>query len=264
MQNLFDGLNKLGFTKLPQIDSIFHNKPGQKEQSSDSKEADVEGVFDIAKYVFLKNRICPVCDHGFTDIMMLKSKCRYLYSDTDLRAYFSPLEPMFYDVVCCHFCGYAAMNSHFDQISEKQIDLIIEAIKPQFKYKEYPLNLSVDDAEELYQLALLCATVKQTKASEKAMLCLRMAWIAREQKKTEREQQLMQVALEGFGLAYEREDFPMYGMEPMTLCYLMGELSRRIGRNDDALRYLGRVIVSKEANSRLKERARDVQDLIRK
>ena len=263
MQNLFDGLDKLGFTKLPQIDSIFHN-PDKKKQSANSNEGDEEGIFDMSQYVFLKNRICPVCDHGFADIMMLKSKCRYLYSDTDLRAYYSPLEPMFYDIVSCHFCGYTAMNSHFDQISEKQIDLITENIKPQFKYKEYPINLSVDDAEELYQLALLCATVKQVKASEKAMLCLRMAWIAREQKKTEREHKLLQVALEGFELAYEREDFPMYGMESMTLCYLMGELSRRVGRKDDALRYLGRVIVSKEASSRLKERARDVKELIKK
>ena len=264
MINLFDGLDKLGFKKLPKMDSIFHDVQDKKDQSPQSKGTDAEGAFDISKFVFLKNRICPVCDHSFPDIMMLKSKCRYLYSDTDLRAYFSPLEPMFYDIVCCHFCGYAAMNSHFDQISEKQADLIIDAIKPQFVYKEYPVNISAADAEELYQLALLCATVKRTKASEKAMLCLRLAWIAREQKKSEREKELMQVALEGFEIAYEQEDFPMYGMEPMTLCYLMGDLNRRIGRPDEALRYLGRVIISKSANNRLKERAREVQDLIRK
>jgi len=44
----------------------------------------------------------------------------------------------------------------------------------------------------------------------------------------------------------------------------MGELSRRVGRRDEAMRYISRVITSPSASNRLKERARDVRDLMKK
>jgi uncharacterized protein (DUF2225 family) len=52
-------------------------------------------------------------------------------------------------------------------------------------------------------------------------------------------------------------------MEEITVMYLIGDLARRLGRNDEAMQWVSRVIVSKAANERLKERARHVKDLIK-
>ncbi|MCL2699205.1 MAG: DUF2225 domain-containing protein [Defluviitaleaceae bacterium] len=260
MFNIFAGLDKLGFTQTPEPDAVFN--PNKAEKSK-KKDAEAEEL-DIAQYVLLKKRLCPVCNKIFSDVMLRKVKCRFLHIDSDLRARYHPFDPIYYDVILCHFCGYTAMHSHFDQISEKQIDLIFDAVNPQYQYKEYPLMLSAADAAERYLLALLCATIKRVRPSEKAMLCLRLAWLLRDQKEAERELEFLLFALQGFELAYENENFPMYGMESETLCYLIGELCRRVGRHDDSMRHLSRVITSRSASNRLKERARDIRDLIKK
>ena len=261
MVDIFESLGELGFTQTPKQDSIFQDRI--KKNRSEKEAANAAAKYDISQYVVLKRRICSVCNQTFVDVVLRTRKCRYLKSDTDLRAHFSPYDPIYYDVVHCHFCGYTAMNSHFDQVSEKQAALLSERVKSQYRYKEYPLELKPPDVTELYQLALLCALIKKVKASERAMLCLRLGWIAREQEDDKREQRYLSLALEGFELAYQSEDFPMYGMEPITLCYLLGDLSRKMGRLDKAMQYAGRVLTSKDASERLKDRARDLKWLIK-
>jgi len=264
--NIFNDLRRLGFTKIPEQGSIFTAKPEPEEQEpadQTKKSGDDAADFDIAQYVYLKKRLCPICSKAFFDVMMRSRKCRYLSSDSDLRARYTPLDPMYYDVVLCHFCGYAAMNSHFDNVTERQASLIYNAVKTQFEYKDYPLLFSSSDAFERYLLALLCATVKQARSSEKAMLSLRLAWLASDNKEPERELEFLSIALQGFEMAYGTEDFPMYGMESITLYYLMAELSRRLGNKEKAKRYIGRVLTSKETSDRLRDRALIVKELLK-
>jgi uncharacterized protein (DUF2225 family) len=260
MPSIFEGLEKLGFKETPKTDSIFV----QKHEPAEHAKSPDDGLDeqDIVKYIYLKKRLCPICGEIFTDVVLRTSKCKYMSSDTDLRANYIPLDPIYYDIIHCQFCGYAAMNSHFDQVTDKQKDAILSSVKPQYKYKEYPIALSPEDAMERYQLALLCATIKNARSSEKAVLCLRLAWIARDLRKEPRELEFLSYALQGFEIAYSKEAFPIYGMDSVTLCYLLGELCRRGGRKEDAMRYIGKVLISKQAKPRLKDRALAVKELL--
>jgi uncharacterized protein (DUF2225 family) len=112
-------------------------------------------------------------------------------------------------------------------------------------------------------MALLCATLKKTRSSERAMLCLRLAWFADTDEDAESAKEFRIYARKGFERAYSNESFPIYGMDSLTLCYLLGELCRRTGERDSALRYISQVIMTKSAGKRLKEKASHVRDLIR-
>ncbi len=68
-------------------------------------------------------------------------------------------------------------------------------------------------------------------------------------------------ALEGFKRAYSNEDTPIYGLDTYDLMYLIGELYRRTGEIDEAIKWFSNVIVSKGANYKTKDKARDMRDL---
>ena len=55
----------------------------------------------------------------------------------------------------------------------------------------------------------------------------------------------------------------MAGMDENTLNYLLADLARRLGKNEDALRLLSMVITSRSASSRMKDEALRLKDMIR-
>lgn len=61
---------------------------------------------------------------------------------------------MYYDVVMCDYCGYAALTSLFTKITDRAAETVSSKITPMFKHKEYPLLLTAEMAIERYKLAL--------------------------------------------------------------------------------------------------------------
>ena len=153
---------------------------------------------------------------------------------------------------------------------------------------------SYDDALERYKLALVSAIVKQDKTSERAYLCLKTAWILRGKRemleamlteakatgkklKKEETQLVSQIpelvkeekaylknALEGFLGARRTENFPMCGMDELTVDYLIAALATVFEQYDVAKKLLGNILVSRVASNRLKDKARDLKDTIAK
>jgi uncharacterized protein (DUF2225 family) len=70
-------------------------------------------------------------------------------------------------------------------------------------------------------------------------------------------------ALEGFNTAYMTEIFPIYGLQRDSLMYLLGELNRRLGNNQDALQWYSKTIVNTNSSYKIKEMARVGKDLIK-
>ena len=70
-------------------------------------------------------------------------------------------------------------------------------------------------------------------------------------------------AYEGFSEAIMKESFPLCGMDENTITLLMAELARRIGKIDESSRWVSRILVSRDANERIKEKAREIRELIK-
>ena len=275
MKNIFAGLESLGLKGTDKVD-VFEEKTEEKaheqaEHQEKKKEVTEEDL------LFEKSYTCPVCDNEFKSKMVRTGKVRLAGADSDLRPKYMGVDALKYDAVLCPKCGYAALNRYFNFIMARQADNIKEQISKTFTYEDKEDKVyDYDDAIMRHKLALLNTVVKNGKNSERAYTCLKLAWLYRgkremllqqeEHDKDEviqlatEEKELLTNAYEGFESAFSREDFPMCGMDQYTLLYLLAELARRIGDNEAAARHVSKVLVGKNVQKRIKDKAVDLKE----
>ena len=179
----------------------------------------------------------------------------------------------------CPICGYAALNRFFPNLTGAQAKLIKASISNSYKGAAPSGEiLSYDDAIAKHKLALVNSIVKKGRLSERAYTCLKTAWLLRGKRETlpentpnleavnakleTEEKEFLVNAFEGFKAAFEKETFPMCGMDEVTITYLLAEVARRIGKYDEASRFVSKVITSREAKERIKDMARQVKEKI--
>lgn len=210
-----------------------------------------------------KTVTCPVCGATFKAKSPKKLSYRVIKQDSDFFIEYKALNPYFYDVWLCNECGYAAMKTDFDKIRERQKELVLEKISKKWHKKNYPEVYDVNVAIERFKISLLNYELIDASPSKKAMNCLKIAWMYRILGQKDLEQAFLKNALSGFLDAYQNEAFPIYGMNKFAMLYLIGELNRRTGNDDEALIWFGRVLGETNADQKLKNKARDQKDLIK-
>ena len=213
-------------------------------------------------YLYMKTIHCPVCDAEFMDFAVRKSKLRLIDADTDFKNNYHVIDPNHYEVMLCSFCGYAALQNYFTRISSRQQDMIQTKVSPNYRPVEYPIPLSLEHVIARYKQALVCANAMEAKASQKGITWLKMAWAYRGHDEKS-ELACLKGAFMGLKEAYSTENFPLGSMDEPTTKYIMGELARRLGDYEEALRLIGSVIVSRGIQSSLKDRAQNVKELIK-
>lgn len=275
MKNIFAGLESFGLKGTNKVD-VFQEKTDDKTQEKGENKDHKKEVTE-EDLLFEKSYTCPVCDNEFKSKMVRTGKVRLAGADTDLRPKYMGVDALKYDAVLCPKCGYAALNRYFNFIMARQAANIKEQISKTFSYEEKDDKVySYDDAIMRHKLALLNTVVKNGKNSERAYTCLKLAWLYRgkremllqqeEYDKDEvmelaaEEKELLTNAYEGFESAFSKEDFPMCGMDQYTLLYLLAELARRIGDNEAAARHVSKVLVGKNVQKRIKDKAVDLKE----
>ena len=271
--NLFSGLDSLGLGKLSSMD-VYENEDEKKEKAQAVPE---KPEINEADLLFDKSFTCPVCDKEFKAKTIRTGKIKLIAADSDLRPKYQAVDSLKYDVIACPICGYAALNRYFNYMTTAQAKLIKQNISMNFKgLKQESDIVSYDEAITKHKLALANTVVKKAKASEKAYTCLKTAWILRgkaesltpdmadyQKQKDElaaEEREFLENAYNGFLEAFPKEAFPMCGMDENTVCYLVAELARRTGHIDDAKRWVARVLVSKNANDRIKQKSMELKE----
>lgn len=257
--DIFSGLENLGFEDIDNInlykkeDAKMKNDNEKTEQSEEDKQRSL--LYDMQV-------TCPVCEVNFKVRAVKTSASRILKKDSDSFIRYGVINPYFYDVWVCNSCGYSAMKHDFHKIRGYQIDSVKQKITSRWRGKNYPDVYNIDIAIERYKLSLLNYVVIEAKSSKKAMNCLKLAWMYRLKEDTDNEMTFLNQALDGFSDAYFNEDFPIYEMNKFTTMYLIGELSRRVGKPEDALVWFSKIITAPNAPQRLKDKTRDQKDLI--
>lgn len=275
---IFSGLESFGLGKLKNVD-IYEKQANDEKDGKGSAKTEKKQVTE-ADILFEKTYNCPVCDSEFKAKTVRTGKVKLMSADTDLRPRYQLADALKYDAIVCPKCGYAALNRFFNYMTNAQSKLIKEHITANFKGIDDAMDVySYDDAIARHKLALVNTVVKHGKTSERAYTCLKLAWLCRGKAeslpedlperesivkalKTE-EDELILNAYEGFSDAFMKEQFPLCGMDESTATYLVADLARRSGNFEDANRWLSRVITSRQAGERLKNKARELKDLIR-
>lgn len=275
MAGIFSGLESLGLGNLTGS-KLFEQEEKKKEKVVVEKAAPV--VLEEKDYIFDKTFECPVCDGKFTAKVMKNSKAKLISSDLDLRQKFEGVDAVKYDVIRCN-CGYSALSRYFPSIMPSQAKTIKAKICSRVKFTPGTGEIyTYEEAIERYKLALACAVVKPAKASEKAYICLKSAWLLRgyqehlqakgeltEEKKAglvAEEQEYLKNACEGFVAARSAENPPIAGMDEYTVDYLLAALSYEVGNYDMASRMVVKILSANSASNRMKDRARELKDLI--
>ncbi|GMQ65099.1 DUF2225 domain-containing protein [Vallitalea maricola] len=274
MSDIFSGLEKLGFNNIKAMD-IFEDEKKKRAEMKIKKMSKISAK-DL---LYDRKVLCPVCGEKFITRTVRAGKAKLLSIDTDLRPKYDIITPYMYDVILCNCCGYAALSKFFKKITGTQADWIKKQISNTYRGREYPDEYTYEVAIERYKLALLNAVVKKVKASEKAYICLKIAWLYRcyseellqnenpshelIEENHKYEMIFIEKAYEGFINTYENEDFPVCGMQEMTVMYLIGDLARKLGKLDESTKWVSKVIVSKTANERLKDKARNIKNLVK-
>lgn len=279
MSDIFSDLSSMGFTGLSGV-KIFEDED-EKKKSAKKEEGSAVVQLNEADFLFNKQVQCPVCDKEFKSKTVKTGKPRLIGSDPDLRPKYQGIDSVKYDVIVCPHCGYGALSRFFSYMTTHQAKLIHENITVNFKgLEETGETYTYDEAIARYKLALLNTIVKKAKISERAYTCLKIAWLYRgkaeqlsgsepdykQQKElcVKSEQEMLTNAYEGFVMCVSKELYPVCGMDETTLDYLMANLAKQIGRTDEALRLVSKILTSPTANTKIKDRARDLKDLIKK
>lgn len=257
-EDLFSELANLGYKDIEAVD-LFKRTDSQVEAIETEIINDEERERSL---LYDRELVCPVCGNKFLIKAIKKSSNKILKRESDFYVHYSIINPYFYEVYLCNHCGYAALSSDFLKIKPSQVPLVREKVTPKWQGKSYPEIYNVKIAIERYKLALLNYFYLEDVASKKAMTCLRIAWMYRLLKDNINEVTFLKQAIQGFEHAYTEEKFPLYEMDEFTALYLLGELNRRIGDDDKALSWFGKVITSFNANQKVKDKARDQRDLI--
>lgn len=260
LNKIFSSLKPLGFKDVEDLELYKNETP---VQSDAKKEKPFCTEIDINTLIFDKEVTCPICSKKFKTKIVKTNAPRIKSRDSDFLIRYNIINPLLYDVWVCPTCGYASLKGDFLKLKNHQKQLIIAHVSNQWNGKVYPPILNEENAIERLKLALLNAVVSEGNDSTKAYICLKIAWIYRLLEKDEEEKEFLEKAVEGFVIAYGKEYTPFYGLDTYLLMYLIGELNRRIGKNDDALLWFGNVITSKNAPYKIKEKARDMRDLIK-
>ncbi len=275
MAGLLSGLEQFGLSNLENMD--LYETPKKEEAEPGGKAT---AAVQEQDFLFDKSFTCPICDREFKARTVKIGKAKLAGSDLDLRPSYEQIDLLKYDIIMCPYCGYAALSRFFKFVTSPQAKNIKKMISATFKPQETKEIYTYDEALERYKLALANAIVKQTRSSEKAYICLKTAWLLRgkaehldknlpdyeEQKKQceDEENEFLRNALEGFLAARQTESFPMCGMDEPTVDYLIAVTAMRFEQYDVSSRLITGILQSPTANPRMKDKARDVKEMLMK
>lgn len=273
MQDIFSDLSKYGLDEITDVE-VFESEEEKKEEA---KKQHIKKINPM-EVLYDRSLLCPVCNRHINAKTLKSGKVRLERTELDLRPVYNGFEPSLYDVIVCNLCGYSSLNRTFKKITPKQIEMVREKISCRYRGTKYPDIYTYEIGIERFKLALLNTIVVNGKNSEKAYLCLKIAWLYRgwaeelleEEEKDEKkikecnkfEMEFISKAFEGFDKAIHEERFPTMGFDESTMEYLLGELARKLGEYETAQRHISRVLSNRNANPRLKDKARDVKELI--
>lgn len=267
----------MGLTGIGNID-LYGDEKG-KEDNTGAETKKVKLPPDETVFILDKTCQCPLCDATFKSKIIKTGATKLISQDIDLRPRYADIDTLKYGVHVCPTCGYAAILRNFPTLSSVQGKLIKEKISSSFTGLGPEAKIySYDDAIARHKLALVNSVIKRGKTSERAYICLLLAWLTRGKSETlpedtpnidevrkelkAEELDLLEKARVGFVDAFSKESFPFCGLDEQTTIYLIAALAAETKKSDEALRWASRIILSKTANDRIKEKARNLKEMI--
>jgi len=186
---------------------------------------------------------CGYCEMEFRTSKVRSSFKKATFTDTDFYCRYKSANPDYYVVAVCPECGYSFSENFSDALSPVFRTKFEQAVRKNWQGGDYSGERSWEDTLRTFKLAVLCAQLKQEKDRVAAGLLHHIAWLYREKGDAEQERRFLQLALEAYIKVYELEGI---NVNNARLMYLLGELNRRLGHYNEAVRWFDRVVNDKK------------------
>ncbi|MBR0092773.1 MAG: DUF2225 domain-containing protein [Lachnospiraceae bacterium] len=275
---IFDGLEKLGLGGF-ESEELFEGKKKAARPAAEAPKRSKLTYTEEKDYLFDKKYECPICTRDFTAKTVRTGKVHPSRIDYDLRTMYDTVDMLKYEVVTCPHCGYSVHLSYLGKQTDKQLQMVKEAISSRLKPITWGQDIyTYDEAKLRYQLAIANAVARRAKSSEKAYLCLKAAWVIRGETEMLKAQQdtpaekieeneaaekgLLKQALEGFVQARQSENYPLAGMDEKTIDYLLAALYYSQDMYQDCARFLGSILVNPNIKPNLRHKAQDLKEML--
>jgi uncharacterized protein (DUF2225 family) len=199
-------------------------------------------MLPLVEPLFTVKVTCIYCEVEFNTSRVRPSFKKSTKSDTDFGIHYKDINPEYYVVRVCPFCGLATTESSSDKMTKVQIRAFEEKVKDNWSMRDYSGERNWEEAMQTYKLALVCAQLKDEKDRVIAGILHHIAWLYREKEDTEQEMRFLRFALNAYIGVYETEGVSLNNAK---LMYLIGELYRRLGEYKEAVKWFARVVNDK-------------------
>jgi uncharacterized protein len=197
------------------------------------------------EYLYNKMVYCQMCQETYTTKKILTKYIRATKHDTDFCSYYTStkINPLLYYVHVCPGCGYSSSDEFSTFFPPTSFETIQEKVCTNWNGANYCHERTVEQAINTYKLAIYCATLKKERHITLSGLYLRLSWIYRTEKMNVKEEtRFLRLALNEYSDSYMNGDFVHTHLTEIKLLYLIGDISRRLGKNEQATRYFSHVI----------------------
>lgn len=214
--------------------------------------------------LYHKEITCPVCNNEFSSKKVRFSKLRLIKRDEDFLSYYEDINPLVYNIFVCPNCGYSATEDKYKELSQEDRKIILDKISAKWNKRSYGDIRDIEDGIESHKLALYIGELLKFKKIELGSLCLNIAWLYR-MKKDKEEYRFLELTKELYEDAYYNESLIGTNMDQLRLSYLIGEINRRLGNKDKAVKWFNTVISNPDLqfNKALETMAREQWRLTR-
>ncbi|WP_274381461.1 DUF2225 domain-containing protein [Paenibacillus mesophilus] len=193
--------------------------------------------------LYLIKVTCMCCEQSFQTSRVRTSFKKTAKTDSDFCIHYKTVNPDFYVVRVCPFCGFSFTENFSDRLTPKHKHLYLDKLGKNWNGLDLTGERDWNEAMQSYKLALLCAQIKEEKDRVIAGLLHHIAWLYRYKDNKEQEKRFLEFALESYVKVFETEG---EDVNNARLMYLIGELHRRLGNYQKAVLWFGRVINDKK------------------
>ncbi|MDF9842778.1 MULTISPECIES: DUF2225 domain-containing protein [unclassified Paenibacillus] len=183
--------------------------------------------------------ICIHCENEFFTSRVRPSLKRAIRRDADFCSYYKDENPDYYVVRICPNCGFASTENSADKLADWQRKAFKEQVASRWQSRDFGGKRSWETALETYKLALICSQCINDKSRIVASHLHHIAWMYRYKGDTEQEQRFLRYSLDEYIKVFENDGM---GGNDARLMFLIGELNRRVGEYNKAVRWFSRLI----------------------
>lgn len=194
------------------------------------------------KPVYNSTITCPVCSKQILVTKVRSKFVKLIKQDEDFCPHYETINPILYEAWICGNCGYGAHSTVFDNATANDQRVILGTLNGKWTKRDFSGERDIEKALEAFKIVLYNLQIRSGSFSEFAKICLRIAWLYRYKGEWVNEYKFLKFSFDYYKKAYTGERLTNGKIDEYTCMYIIGELARRLGNNEEALQWFGRLI----------------------